>query len=115
MFPEGPNSDWIKMLMYALLAAAGGTMGHMMRTLDNGLKIRLGRTLLEGISAAFVGLLVFLTCQAIAIPMLWTGVIVGLSGWMGASASIRFVEKIVYTRLGLSTDETTSSKKNGKE
>lgn len=102
MLPEDPwNNWWIKAVAYAIFAAVGGVMGHLMRTIDNRQRIHWGRALLQGGAAAFVGVLVLLVCQAMDLSEQWTGVIVGVSGWLGANATIRMLETIMYKRLGI--------------
>lgn len=98
---------WIKALSYAGFSALGGVMGHLMRTLNKKGKITLGRCLVEGVAAGFVGLLVLLLCQAMAVGEQWTGVIVGVSGWLGASATIQTLEGLVRKRLNLGTENDT--------
>ena len=92
---------WIQMTAYATFAAFGGFMGHLLRTIENGDKLKWGRAFLESGSAAFVGVLVLLTCQAMDMSREWTGVIVGVSGWLGANATIRILESVVRKRLGI--------------
>lgn len=94
-------SWWMKMILYALLASFGGFLGHVMRSLDTGEPINCGRALVEGLAAGFVGLLVMLMCSAMNVSEQWTGVIVGVSGWLGANASIRMLERVVFRQLGL--------------
>ena len=102
MLPEDPwNSWWIKASAYGLFAMFGGTMGHLMRTIDSRQKIKWGRAALEGGAAGFVGLLMLLVCQAMNLSEQWTGVIVGVSGWLGANATIRMLESIVLEKLGI--------------
>lgn len=102
MIPSDPwNVWWFKALAYTFFAAFGGLVGHLMRTLDKREKIRWGRAALEGGAAGFVGLLVLLLCQAMSMSEQWTGVIVGVSGWLGANATIRMLESIVMKRLGI--------------
>lgn len=102
MLPEDPwNSWWIKAVAYALFASFGGAMGHLMRTFDRREKIKWGRAALEGGAAGFVGLLVLLMCQAMNLSEQWTGVIVGVSGWLGANATIRMLEAVVLKKLGI--------------
>ena len=81
-------------------------MGHIMRSLDKSTPISYGRACVEGLAAGFVGLLVMLICNATALSEQWTGVVVGVSGWLGANASIRMLEKLVFRKLGLSTGVT---------
>lgn len=98
------NTEWLqKVLMYVSLAVIGGALGHVMRTADGG-RIRWGRVLLEAASAGFVGFLMLLMCNAYGLADEWTGLLVGVSGWLGANTSIGLLEKVVYNKLGLSND-----------
>jgi len=100
------NSWWVKTALYAALAAFGGFMGHIMRSLDKPTPVSYRRAAVEGMAAGFVGLLVMLMCSAMNLSEQWTGVIVGVSGWLGANASIRILEKRIFKQLGLSTGDT---------
>lgn len=91
---------WIKLGAYLLLAVIGGVLGYLMRTLENGHKPSLLRSLLEGAAAGFAGLLILLLCQVSGIGPEMTGVIVGIGGWLGASATIRKIEPLVFKPLG---------------
>lgn len=99
IMPDDPW--WVKVIGYALFAGFGGFMGHLLRTIDRRRKIIWSRAVLEGVAAGFVGLLVLFMCQAMELSEQWTGVIVGVSGWLGASASIRMVENVVFKKLGI--------------
>lgn len=94
-------SWWIKAAAYAGLAMFGGTIGYAMRMLDSKSPISLGRAVLEGLAAGFVGFLVMLVCNATGFSEEWTGVIVGVAGWLGANASIRMLEKVVFRRIDM--------------
>lgn len=100
------SSWWVKAALYAALAAFGGFLGHVMRALDKSVPISYGRAFVEGFAAGFVGLLVMLMCNAASVSDQWTGVIVGVSGWLGANASIRMLEKVVYKKFGITTGTT---------
>lgn len=105
VIPNDPwDSWWIKATAYALFAAFGGMMGHLMRFIDSGNKISWPRAALEGCAAGFVGLIVFLVCQAMDLSEQWTGVIVGVCGWLGANATIRMLETVVTKKLGIEKD-----------
>lgn len=82
-------------------------MGHFIRTLHKNEKISWGRSAIEGMAAGFVGLLVLFACQASNLSEAWTGVIVGVCGWLGASTTIAMLEEVVRKKLGIS-DKSTS-------
>lgn len=99
-----PSSDpnwWVRFLGYAVFAATGGSIGHILRTIDSGHPIRWGKAIAQGVGAGFVGVLVLLACQAFSLSEQWTGLTVGVCGWMGASATIVILEKLVFKRLGI--------------
>lgn len=105
MDPKDPNSyqalQWLQTLFYSGLSAFGGAVGYIMRTLEQGNKINYARVALEGGAAGFVGVLVTLLCTALHLSSEWTGVIVGVSGWIGANGSIRLLEKAINKKLGI--------------
>jgi hypothetical protein len=96
----GEKWDWLMTLLYATFAGFGGSMGYVMRQLDAGARPSLWRALVEGGAAAFVGVLVMFLCQAMNFSAQWTGVIVGVCGWLGATSSIRMLERVVARRIG---------------
>lgn len=105
-----PIKDLSKVVEVAgltLLAMVSGFMGYMMRTLDEGGKIIWLRSFLEAIASGVVGYLGILLCGALHLSFEWTGVVVGVFGWLGATATIRILEKIVRKRLGI--ENATSS------
>lgn len=104
------NEDWtwwLRAVAYTLFASFGGVMGHLMRSIDAKEKADWPRATLEGASAGFVGLIVLLICQALELSEQWTGVTVGVSGWLGANATIRMLEGLVRDKLGI--DKLSSS------
>lgn len=76
-------------------------MGYLLRTINSRQKIKWSRAALEGGAAGFVGLLMLFVCQAMGLSEQWTGVIVGVSGWLGANVTIRMLESIVLKKLGI--------------
>jgi hypothetical protein len=103
---DDPVVWWFKAFAYAAFASFGGVMGHLLRTIDKSEKINWGRAALEGCSAGFVGLLVLFACQAMNLSEHWTGVIVGVGGWLGASTTIKMLESLVRKRLGIEGDQS---------
>jgi alpha-D-ribose 1-methylphosphonate 5-phosphate C-P lyase len=77
----------------------------MIRTLDKQRKINFARAALEGVAAGFVGLLMLFMCDEMGMSKQWTGVIVGVAGWMGPSATMRVLDTIIRRRLNIKLEE----------
>lgn len=92
---------WFKAICYASFAGFGGTMSYLLRSIDTKSPVSWGRAFVEATSAGFVGILVLLACQAANLGEQWTGLIVGVCGWLGASATIKMLETLVRRKLGL--------------
>nr|DAT32207.1 MAG TPA: LydA holin phage, holin superfamily III [Caudoviricetes sp.] len=92
---------WGKTLAYVSVAAVAGGIGYALRTANEGQRPTLWRTMLEVCAAGFVGLLFKLVCEETRLSDQWTGVIVGLAGWLGANASVSVLEQFVYDKLGI--------------
>lgn len=101
---ENDFAWWLRALAYAAFAALGGILGHLMRIVNQKSKVHWGRAVLEGVAAGFVGLLVLFLCDAMKLGQQWTGIIVGVSGWIGASATMRLLELIVRRRLDVPSE-----------
>lgn len=91
---------WLRAGAYTLFSAIGGMIGFTMRAVDGKQPFVLWRLFVEGAGAAFVGVLVMLLCEAMGLSQQWTGVIVGVCGWLGASATIRMLESVIRNKLG---------------
>lgn len=92
---------WIKAAAYATFAALGGMLGHFVRSIHKNEKISWSRSFVEAFAAGFVGIIVLFMCQAMQLSEQWTGVIVGVAGWLGASATIAMLESVVRKKLGI--------------
>lgn len=95
---------WVKLISYIFLSMIGGCLGYLMRSFDSGEKPSLVRFLVEGFAAGFAGVLILLLCRAAGIGEEMTGVIVGVGGWLGASATIRKLEPFVFRKVGVSNE-----------
>ncbi len=96
-----PSYTPLQTALYTLLAAVAGGLGYITRSMQHGLRPGLMRTLVEAGSAGFVGVMTLWACEATGMPQNWTGVTVGVLGWLGSSASIQLLEKLVYKNIGL--------------
>jgi hypothetical protein len=94
------DKEWWMSLVYAGFAGFGGAMGYIMRAIDAHERISKWRVMLEGGAAAFVGVIVMFLCQAMNFSAQWTGVVVGVCGWLGATSSIRLLERVISRKLG---------------
>ena len=100
-------SDWERLMLHIetagliLFAVLGGVLGYSYRTMRMSQKVMIWRALLEGGAAGFVGLLVVFICMELHLSPYWTGTIVGVCSWLGADATIRMLEKLVYRKFGL--------------
>ena len=100
-----PNNVGIwEIVIFGFIAAVGGLLGYLMRALNNNWKITYGRAAVECASSGFVGILAMLACKALDIDWMWSGVIVGVFGWLGAEASIAVFTKLVRKKLGIHND-----------
>ncbi|MBN8921584.1 MAG: hypothetical protein BGP10_16025 [Rhodanobacter sp. 68-29] len=88
-------------MLFPVFAAFGGLLGCVLRSMDAGTPVSFWRTLIESVASGFVGVIVMLICQAMHLSPQWTGVLVGVFGWLGATASIRMLEPLVRIKLGV--------------
>jgi hypothetical protein len=97
---------WVEAIAFTGLSGIGGMIGYIYREVQSERRPNPWRALIEGSAAAFVGILVFLMCDALNLGLQWTGVIVGVFGWLGATATIHVLEKVVFKKLGVSKNES---------
>lgn len=102
-----------KPLAFILFAMIAGLLGHLKRSMDKPIKWKVA--LIESLSSGFVGCLAILMCRAFGLSFEWTGVIVGMFGWLGATASIIIVEKVVNRRLGIADENPFVKPYDGEE
>lgn len=95
---------WLKPA-YILLAWFGGGIGYVMRQLEAKENVSWWRALAEASASAFAGILVLLLCLAMKLSVEWTGIIVGVCGWLGANATIRLLEKVTIKKIGADNDD----------
>lgn len=104
--PDGRFSI-MELVIFGSFAGLGGILSYLMRTLNRNETPKLSKTVVEGLSSAFVGVLAMLICKAFNLDWVWCGVIVGVFGWVGAEASIALLSALIRKRLGVTTDDLT--------
>jgi len=100
----GALSDLARTFAYGGFAAIAGLLGHLMRVIEQGGKVSFWIALVKALSSGFAGVLIYMACQALDVSGPWVGVIVGTTGWMGADASIRLLETLIYRKLGITKE-----------
>lgn len=106
MHVDGPEwLQWVKAIGFTLLAFTGGLFGSIVRALDTGDGINWPKSFIEAGASGFVGLLVLFSCLALEISVYWTGLIVGVSGWIGAKASIQMLMRLIDKKTPYTTQE----------
>ncbi len=96
-------------VIMASFGAIGGMLSYLMRTLNKDQKPEVSKFIVEGLSSGFVGLLAMLMCKAMSVDPLWSGVIVGVFGWVGAEASIAILSRVIRQRLGVDNGNNKGS------
>ena len=102
MFDHEPLSIWwVKSVIMVAFASVAGFLGYVMRSFDNRARVLWTRAVIESMAAGFVGALTLLMCGAMGLSDQWTGVTVGVAGWLGANASMGVLSRVVFKRLGI--------------
>lgn len=108
MLPD-PKWDWTRIILFSLLSLIGGSLGYTMRTLDKNEKVSFWRAMLEGLCAAFFGVITGIICMENHLSIGYSSAIIGLMSWIGARASFIIVRSIAYRRLGLPEEKKDGS------
>lgn len=98
-------TGWFAIASYIALALFAGAIGYIMRQLADNKPVGFWRVVVEALGAGLVGYLVMLMCHATGLGPQWTGVAVGVCGWLGASATMRILERYVFRKLGVTNDD----------
>lgn len=113
--PDQEDITLIEAALYSSLAGIGGVLAYMVRTLNKGDRPVWYRALLEMFSSGFVGLLAMLLCKALNLDWQWSGVVVGVFGWLGAETSIALLSNFIRDKVGLGIKDEQERKKTGKK
>ncbi|QDP52351.1 MAG: putative antiholin [Prokaryotic dsDNA virus sp.] len=100
----------LEAIAFALFAGVGGALSYLLRTLSVNVKPSFIKGLVEALSSAFVGVLAMLACKGAGIDWYWSGVIVGVFGWIGAETSIVILSKCIRSKFGISTNNDKDGK-----
>lgn len=86
---------WLTTILLLLLACAGGMLGAIVRMADAKQKIDWFVVAVETAASGFSGVIVMLLCQQLSLNLQWTGIIVGVCGWVGGRTTMLWLEKRV--------------------
>lgn len=107
--------DIVEILSFAGFSSLGGLLSYLMRQHTSNQPIKLSRAVLEAVASGFTGIIAMFLCYAINLPWVWSGVVVGVTSWLGAEASIFVFAKVVRSKIGLDlipTKESSDEKKS---
>lgn len=100
MDANDPRIAWLQGVALTALAFIAGALGHIMRAMESGAQVRVWPTLVQACGAGVVGFLVMMACRASGIGQEMTSVAVGVSGWLGATATIQALQRWLWPKLG---------------
>lgn len=90
-------------IFYFCFAGFAGAIGYTLRQMNSNLPVFWKRVCLEAAGAALVGFLVYQMCLAMDLSREWTGVVVGVCGWLGSHATISMLEPLIRRIVGAKT------------
>ena len=102
----------IEGVLFTFFAATGGLLAYLLRAVHSNERPKWLTALAEFLASGFVGVLAMLACKAAGFNWMWSGLVVGVFGWLGAETSIMVLRKLVESKLGISTDDNDKGKKN---
>jgi hypothetical protein len=108
--PTGGLEYWLQVgrnAAYLAFSAFAGGLGYILRSMEKGDTVHASRVFWEMLGSGFSGFIVLMLCKVMAISPEWTGIIVGITGWLGAQATILGLEGVARRKLGL--DRTTAN------
>ncbi len=94
----------LELIGFSAFAGVGGMLAYLLRTVKRKEKPIIIRAIIEALASAFVGIITMLVCKAMDLDWQWSGVVVGVFGWLGAESSIVVFSKLIRERLGLPND-----------
>lgn len=92
-------------LLLSFFAGIGGTLGYLVRSIQQGKKLSWLGGLLAGMASAYIGFLVCLIGEAMEFDWRWVGAMAGVLGWIGAEASISILSRVVRNKLGIKDND----------
>lgn len=115
MFGSDPNGNWVAALLaFVGISFVGGSLGYVMRTLDAGKKVKAGMALLEGLSAAFFGLIMYAVYREFNISLWFAFGLAGLLAWLGSRATLKVFKSLIASRTGIKLDSEDCKHDNTK-
>lgn len=113
MFNSDPNGSWMTALLAFIgISFFGGSLGYVMRTIDSGKKVQAGMAFLEGLSAAFFGLIMYAIYREFNISLWFAFGLAGLFAWAGSRATLKALKGLLASRTGIKLDSEDCKHEN---
>lgn len=113
LFSPDPKWDGGKIIIFAVLAFLGGSLGYTMRTLDANEKPVWWKVLLEGVSAVFFAVITGLICMEQNISFGWSSAIIGTTSWIGSRATFIIIRAVTFKKLGIEPEKRNETSNQG--
>lgn len=113
LFSPDPKWDWNKIIVFAVLAFLGGSLGYTMRTLDANEKPVWWKVLLEGVSAVFFAVITGMVCMEQNISFGWSSAIIGTTSWIGSRATFIIIRAVTFKKLGIELEKRNETSNQG--
>ena len=113
LFSPDPKWDWLKILIFTILAFLGGSLGYTMRTLDANEKLIWWRVVLEGLSAVFFAVITGLICMEQNISFGWASAIIGATSWIGSRATFIIIRSLAFKKFGIEPEKRNETSTSG--
>lgn len=87
-----------------------GLIGSAMRMADQKERFNVWQWLLEGSSAAVIGVIIMLFCVVWGVRWEVTGALCGIAGLTGAKTALRLIQALVMKKINITSEDVRAAK-----
>lgn len=91
-------------VFWAVISFVGGALGYIMRKLDSQERIGIFNVLMEGLSAAFLGVIIAVICIQTGLSAEWIYAIVAFLAWAGSRAASSYLEAFFRRKFNIGNE-----------
>ncbi|QPB12036.1 holin [Providencia phage PSTCR4] len=98
------DPDFQKYVFWAVISFIGGALGYIMRKLDTDEKLGIFNVVMEGLSAAFLGVIIAVVCVKSGLSTEWIYSIVAFLAWAGSRAAASYLEAFFRRKFNIGAE-----------